>query len=192
LELARPDHFSSYDPDHLLASQRYPAVVQKLDAEVDSKAVICLQEVSTEWAGLLHQYFANRGYHMVTGLYGKKFSGYMGVALDVDISRLSDKREGGCPEQPDDETDGFGKLWAKIRSGARQPLVNFGLAERELVEPWEMSQYRHNILVTATLKDRASGRAFCLGTYHMPCAFYAPQVMTVSWACCIVVVVVMV
>mmetsp|Transcript_11091 Transcript_11091/g.31889 ORF Transcript_11091/g.31889 Transcript_11091/m.31889 type:complete len:235 (+) Transcript_11091:469-1173(+) len=53
------------------------------------------------------------------------------------------------------------------------------LAEREPVEPWEMSQYRHNILVTATLKDRASGRAFCLGTYHMPCAFYAPQVMTI-------------
>jgi exonuclease III len=46
-----------------------------LDAEISKKAVICLQEVSTLWAGALHAYFAKAGYHFVTGLYGKRFNG---------------------------------------------------------------------------------------------------------------------
>lgn len=71
--------------------------------------ICCLQEVSYDWAGELHTFFANHGYHMVTGLYGKWYSGYMGVALawptdqlevlNVDISRLSETRPGGWPKK---------------------------------------------------------------------------------------------
>jgi hypothetical protein len=38
-------------------------------------------QVSTKWAGPLHAFLASHGYHMVTGLYGKAFNGYMGVAI---------------------------------------------------------------------------------------------------------------
>lgn len=35
--------------------------------EVERNGIICLQEVSRLWAGQLHVYFSQRGYHFVTG-----------------------------------------------------------------------------------------------------------------------------
>ena len=43
------------------------------------------QEVSTSWAGPLHTFFASHNYHLITGLYGDKNSGYMGVALALPV-----------------------------------------------------------------------------------------------------------
>ena len=62
---------------------RLSKVKERLDVETANGAVICLQEVSALWAGALHTYFANKGYHLSTALYGKKFNGYMGVAIAV-------------------------------------------------------------------------------------------------------------
>jgi mRNA deadenylase 3'-5' endonuclease subunit Ccr4 len=78
--LASPAQYPLLDPNHLLAANRLPAVLQKLEealAATDAPTVFCLQEVSYDWAGAFHTWFANRGYHLVTGLYGKKFNGYM-------------------------------------------------------------------------------------------------------------------
>jgi 2',5'-phosphodiesterase len=186
--LASASHYPTLNPDHLIASNRLPMVLKKIDEEVTKKAVICLQEVSNDWAGSLHTFFANRGYHLVTGQYGKRFNGYMGVciawpaaqmeALDVDISRLSDKREGGWPVPPK-EVEPLEKIWTDIRSFVQKPLINFGLVKKPPIDPWEMSQNRFNILVTVKLKDKNSGASFCVGNYHMPCAFFAPKVMTI-------------
>lgn len=95
--LARPDHFTTLNPDHLQASNRLPVVMEKLQEEMNQQSILCLQEVSQDWAGSLHAHFANNGYYLVTGLYGGYFNGYMGVGiaiptanytvLDVDISR---------------------------------------------------------------------------------------------------------
>jgi 2',5'-phosphodiesterase len=185
--LADPQHFCTLNPDHLAAANRLPAVLKKVDEEMNKNAVICLQEVSNDWAGSLHTHFANRGYHMVTGLYGRNFNGYMGVAiawptstmkvLDVDISRLADKREGGWPRAPKEGT--LQKIINGITSAVRKPLEQRGLLSRPPIDPWTMSQNRFNILLTVKLEDKESGRSFCLGNYHMPCAYYAPRVMTI-------------
>lgn len=73
--LGGADYFTSCKPADLDANYRLEVLKKKLDLEIESKAIICLQEVSTPWAGYLHAYFANRGYHMITGLYGNKFNG---------------------------------------------------------------------------------------------------------------------
>jgi mRNA deadenylase 3'-5' endonuclease subunit Ccr4 len=73
--LGGADYFTSCKPADLDANYRLEVLKKKLDLEIESKAIICLQEVSTPWAGFLHAYFANRGYHMITGLYGNKFNG---------------------------------------------------------------------------------------------------------------------
>ena len=134
---------------------------------------------------------------MVTGLYGKKFNGYMGVALawptasfetlHVDISRLSDTREDGWPrEDPEDEEE------AKAAKKNAKPCFSLlswllpstknssdkSMDEAPPINPWEYSERRFNVLLTATLKEKESGNMFCVGNYHMPCAFYAPPVMT--------------
>jgi 2',5'-phosphodiesterase len=114
--LASPSHYTTAKPEHLLASNRIEKILAKLDREIDPPAttneaaasapaaaavVFCLQEVSYEFAGPIHTFFANRGFHVVSGLYGKPFNGYMGVitawpntaqleVVSVHIDRLSD------------------------------------------------------------------------------------------------------
>jgi mRNA deadenylase 3'-5' endonuclease subunit Ccr4 len=95
--LASPSHFTTLNPNHLSANNRLPVILQKLDQEMQQKAILCLQEVSYSWAGALHTRCCNSGYHFVTGLYGNRKSGYMGVGIafpqdkyklmDVDIAR---------------------------------------------------------------------------------------------------------
>ena len=98
-------------------------------------------------------------------------------AVDVDISRLSDKREGGWPVAP---TQG---LLESITSWAsawiRPKLEKLGVLSRLPVDAWAMSENRSNVLLTVKLEDKLSGRTFALANYHMPCAFYAPKVMTI-------------
>ena len=194
--LASPSHFTTLNPDHLDASYRLPLVMKKLEAEIDShkskKVVFCLQEVSYDWAASFHTFFANRGYHLVTGLYGRKFNGYMGVALaypvadfetvHVDVSRLSDKRVGGWPRAPETpEPSMVSKLLSSVGYYFwKAPLKTVGLLGPPPPEdPWSMSERRFNVLVSATLKDKTTEQSFCIGTYHMPCAFYAPKSMTI-------------
>lgn len=185
-QLARTDHYPTLNPSHLLASNRLPVVLKKLDEEIEKKAIICLQEVSQDWAGELHTYFANRGYYLVSGLYGKKFNGYMGCVLawptdslsvlNVDISRLSDKRKGGWPRDPKKGT--ISRLLSSVWSTVRHPLEDFGLLQRPPIDHWSMSENRFNIILSVKLEDKQSGQAYYVSTYHMPCAFYAPMVMT--------------
>jgi len=185
--LAEPSHFSTLNPDHLLAANRLPVVLEKLDEEIQQNSLICLQEVSYDWAGSLHAHFANKGYHLVTGLYGRKFNGYMGVAvawptalmkvLDVDISRLSDKRQGGWPISP--EPGIFERLTSGVTSVIRPRLEKLGWLSRPPVDAWAMSENRFNVMLTVKLEDKSSGRSFALANYHMPCAYYAPKVMTI-------------
>jgi len=185
--LADPWHFSTLNPDHLVAENRLPMVLDKLEEEIQRNSLICLQEVSNDWAGALHTHFANRNYHLVTGLYGKRFNGYMGVAIawpttlmkcvNVDVSRLSDKRPGGWPRGP---KPGFiQRVSNNIVSTVRPTLEKMGILSRPPIDPWEMSENRFNILLTVTLEEKESGKTFTLGNYHMPCAFYAPKVMTI-------------
>jgi mRNA deadenylase 3'-5' endonuclease subunit Ccr4 len=183
--LASPTHFTTLDPLHLEASTRLPIIFKKLDDAIsDKNTIVCLQELSHDWAAAFHTWFANRGYHLVTGLYGKKFNGYMGVAvaypnqvfetIDMDIARLADKRIGGWPVAPEEE----GGLWKGLQSLWKIPKKLIGWQE-SAKDHWEFSETRFNILVTATLRDKTSGKTFCIGNYHMPCAYYAPMVMTI-------------
>ena len=45
-------------------------MLAKLDNETAQDSVICLQEVSTAWAGKMHVFFEQRGYTFVTANYG--------------------------------------------------------------------------------------------------------------------------
>jgi mRNA deadenylase 3'-5' endonuclease subunit Ccr4 len=187
--LADPSFYTTLNPDHLCASNRLPKVFKKLDEEINSSdnCVICLQEVSYDWAGAFHTYFANKGYHMVTGLYGRKFNGYMGVALaypvgtyetvSVDISNLSDNRIGGWPKSPKASLTTL--AFNNIKSLWAMPLKLMGLLSEPKEDHWTFSGRRSNVLLTAILKDKKAGQSFCIGNYHMPCAYYMPMAMTI-------------
>ena len=94
-KLARPSHFTHTNPEHLEFEYRLPLILDKLDeamkrdfltteeeqAAVSQSAaappptIFALQEVCYPFASALHTFFAQRGYHFVTGLYGRPFNG---------------------------------------------------------------------------------------------------------------------
>eukprot|EP00532_Pseudo-nitzschia_australis_P004891 CAMPEP_0168192482 /NCGR_PEP_ID=MMETSP0139_2-20121125/18071_1 /TAXON_ID=44445 /ORGANISM="Pseudo-nitzschia australis, Strain 10249 10 AB" /LENGTH=391 /DNA_ID=CAMNT_0008115723 /DNA_START=234 /DNA_END=1409 /DNA_ORIENTATION=- len=196
--LSEPEYYSTLNPEHLNPTNRLPSVLQKIDAEIEKSSVVCLQEVSHDWAGRFHAHFCNKGYHLVTGFYGKKFNGYMGVAvafktadykvIDVDVSRLADKREEGWPRKPNDKDRNSVARFASNLYGfgtttTRSFLALFGLMDAKPKYPpqdaWDMAQNRFNQLVTVTLECKTTQKKFAVGCYHMPCAYYAPMVMTI-------------
>ena len=199
-ELADPEFFTKCKPEHLDASARLPKILDKLQTEIDtspnnSPVVFCLQEVSHDWATGLHIFFAERGYHMVTGLYGKKFNGYMGIALayptkafktlKVDLVRLSEKKSKGWPRKPRDPEPGvlrkyvFNPVYNPMKAAYRY----YRPKKREQQDAWDYSKWRFNQFVAVKLQNRCEDEAastpFWVGNYHMPCAFRTPAVMNI-------------
>lgn len=85
--LSEPDYFTHCDPANLDPDTRYARVIARLGPEMERNAIICLQEVSREWACQLHSFFAQRGYHFVVDTYSKQQSGYMGVGIAIPTSQ---------------------------------------------------------------------------------------------------------
>jgi 2',5'-phosphodiesterase len=185
--LSAPSHFSTYDPTHLDPSARLKKIQANLQSELDSKAIICLQEVSTTWAGALHPYFNKAGYHFITALYGNRFNGYMGVALavpnaryeivDVDITRVADTKR--MPRAPKPTL--FKQYLDKIVSFFLSIATSLKLYTPPF-DMWDNALYRTNQMICARLLDKETGKVFVVGTYHMPCMFKFPSVMVTHCA----------
>jgi len=183
--LGGADYFRSCTPENLDPPTRLRRLKTKLDAEVAAGSIICLQELSTLWAGNLHTYFSSRGYCLVTGLYGHRFNGYMGVAiaaplkdydlLGVDITNVADTKRVVRKPKP--------TLVEKLLQMLKEPLLQLlkmvGVWKPKL-DPWKESLRRSNQMVSVRLQPKAAGgRPFVVGTYHMPCMFWLPSVMMV-------------
>ncbi|KAL7530532.1 hypothetical protein ACHAXR_004330, partial [Thalassiosira sp. AJA248-18] len=221
-KLARPSHFTHANPDHLEYENRLPVILTKLDEAMNSgfgeseeetpksttpPTIFALQEVCYPFASALHTFFAQRGYHFVTGLYGRPFNGYMGVGIayplkdfdtvNVDICRLSDERAEWPREKIDegesnDNSKGLGQIIQKfsktfevlaaqtIQTLNKQITKRLGYTAKKIIDPWDMSENRFNVLLTVALRYRTGdSNAFSVSNYHMPCAFYAPAVMNI-------------
>lgn len=179
--LCEPDYFKSCDPQNLKPELRLKKLLNKLTPEIEKKAIICLQEVSTLWAGELHRFFAENNYYFVTGLYGKPNNGYMGVGLawamdrygilKVKIERLSDSRN----------WKNLVQFNVKIRNFLQKVSRFFNL-KSNIEHPQYFAYTRFNQFVFIKLKDRFSQEEFCVANYHLPCVFFVPQVMTIHCA----------
>lgn len=203
--LCEPDYYVKCKPGDLDPTVRLARVKEQLSPHLEVGAVICLQEVSSEWAGDLHSHFERHGYSFVTGLYGSRFNGYMGVGLAwptarftseaVDISRASDTKPWPqappLPPPPPKPTNAPAAALAALRAGWEAGKGVCFASWRKWVDgpppldPWKEAQRRENILLSARLKCRASGALFSVSTYHMPCLFGSDsklQVMTVHAA----------
>lgn len=138
--------------------------------------IFALQEICYSFTSELHTFFAQRGYQFVTGLYGKKFNGYMGVGIayptehfetvKVDICRLSDERIDGWPREEIDEDTAAAKkgpgLMQQLSTVVNQFIRNRVMKQlgfhpqeqRKPIDPWEMSENRFNVLVSVALRHR--------------------------------------
>eukprot|EP00928_Gymnodinium_smaydae_P091084 TRINITY_DN74789_c0_g1_i1.p1 TRINITY_DN74789_c0_g1~~TRINITY_DN74789_c0_g1_i1.p1 ORF type:complete len:437 (+),score=58.07 TRINITY_DN74789_c0_g1_i1:38-1348(+) len=188
--LARASAFPTCKPEDLDPDTRLRRILDRLDVAVAQETVIALQEVDLTWAGKLHTYFAQRGYCVVFGQYGKSFNGYMGVmvawpshlyeAKDVEICRLSDTAEK--------------KMWPKPKPGAPSHYGMFSKHElKDIIgcyppelaahfDEWKLARDRMNEAVFVKLQKRGStAKPFVVSTYHMPCLFgSAPKVRVMN------------
>lgn len=183
-KLCEPGYFVKCAKENLDPPTRLKRVQALLEQETKKKAVVCLQEVSREWSGDLHAFFAKRGYQFTTGLYGNPFNGYMGVAvawpqdkyelINVDCARLSDDvQEARKKWERPVEVTGIRKFASNLKKRVGNALTALTSSleyERPPFDGWKEARKKHNVLVTATLKPK-HGEAFCVGTYHMPCLF---------------------
>jgi mRNA deadenylase 3'-5' endonuclease subunit Ccr4 len=124
---------------------------------------------------------------LVTGLYGNKFNGYMGVAtavpvndydiLAVDITKIADTKKGARRPRP--------TPLQKILSLLKEPFLQLAKALglwKPAANEWKEALRRHNEMISVRLRPKRGGRPFVLGTYHMPCVFYIPSVMMIHCA----------
>ena len=183
-DLCEADWHVKCSPQNLNQKNRLVKVMDKLENEVQKDAIICLQEVSTKWAGQLHSFFSERNYHMVHMGYGNKFDGYMGVAmafplktfklLKCRIERPSDLRRWPSPPKL-----GFRKRTVQRVTGWWQKLRGI----KPPINPTEDAKRRSNQMIMMRLQDRESGVGFLVGTYHMPCQFRVPEVSCTAAEC---------
>lgn len=186
--LSAPSYFSSCKPEYCDPQYRFNKIKEKLDQEIASGSVICLQEISTLWAGYLHPYFVKNGYHLITALYGNKFNGYMGVGVavplakydinNVDITRIADVKR--MPKKSRDETIVMKML--KTLNSWFWKLAQTLRLYKPPIDMWDSALYRHNQMICTRLQCKDTGRSFVVGTYHMPCMFELPSVMNVHCA----------
>lgn len=186
--LAGKNHFRYCKPEFLDADYRLDLIKQKLQGEVDKKAVIAIQEIGHEWAGALHQFFAEENYYFVCNHYGSRFNNYMGVGLavpleDYRIEEVDTKRIGDTLLIP----WGPKKHWI-VAFIMGWVMFIYGLIENQLIkyklkqkphDLWQHVKDRWNQLVTMKLYSRKTKETFWVSTYHMPCAFKNPDMMTV-------------
>ena len=97
----------------------------------------------------------------------------------MDICRLSDTKAWPRAPKP---TGARAWLAAKLSSNALVRAVTSLLRAPPPQDPWGFSRGRFNALVWVKLRDRATRGDFGVACYHMPCAFWAPAVMTIHAA----------
>lgn len=182
--LCEADYHTKCTPSNLDAANRFRRVLAQLDLEVEAGGIVCLQEVSTNWAGQLHAYFSEKGYYMMHMGYGNKFDGYMGVAIAFPTAkyRLQKARiERTADLRPWPRSQGKPGLRARIKESVVSAWRNWRGLKRPVDPIWDAKK-RANQMVMARLEDRESGAAFCVATFHMPCQFRVPVVMVTHMA----------
>ena len=176
--LCEADYHVKCAPGDLDEKARLRRVCALLAPEMDNSAVICLQEVSTKWAGALHAQLSRKNYHMIYMGYGGKFDGYMGCALafpagkytleDCKMERVADLKRWPRLTRPG-RRQRF-RMWA-------QSLWRRWKGVKPPIDPYADTKKRANQLLYARLRDNAVDTTFCVATYHMPCQFRVPEVM---------------
>jgi 2',5'-phosphodiesterase len=184
--LSQESHFVTCSREAL--TKRGPRLLAKLDEQIAQhpNSVLCLQEVSQTWAGQLHTHLAQRRHHLVTAFYGERFNGHMGVAtsypidlfdlVDCTIRTVSESRDlYKAPAEPSRLVRALRWfLWLITL----QWLVALVFTPKTSRDPYEYAMARKNVVIVLRLRCRATSREFVAATYHMPCAYLHPPMMS--------------
>mmetsp|Transcript_2520 Transcript_2520/g.5822 ORF Transcript_2520/g.5822 Transcript_2520/m.5822 type:complete len:432 (+) Transcript_2520:42-1337(+) len=188
--LCSAGYFTFSKPEACEPAKRLARVQNKLDEEIGRNGIICLQEVSHSWLGELHTFFAKNKYTYIHDSYGYHFNGYMGVGVafnhekyaleDCKVVRIADTKGGGYALRNNKPRLSPLQMIFHRATGIIKNAFNALMALIWKPKPdlwWEVER-RTNTAVFLRLQDRESGQKMCVSTYHMPCAFRTPPVIS--------------
>lgn len=147
--------------------------------------ILCLQEVSKEWAEEFVCYFAKHNYGFYWAKGTTSFNGYMGPAIAWPLSLTLQKIEVVMPSSfivPDPMPVARSQTWMTWTiKMIKEMLQKVNIIESIPVIPPKLSERtqaskktNEAIIATFTTSDL---RSFIVSTYHMPCAFTQPELM---------------
>lgn len=153
--------YPTCNPADLDSLTRYARLKARLVNQISrSSPIICLQEVSRDWASKLISFFEQKNYGFVYSLYGANYSGFMGTAIawprtkynlqDTLLKRLADTCE--WPETSPSTT-------------------TMAAPNTDFYDPWDEAKKRDNVVILARLQPVNFPRNFVVSTYHMPCQY---------------------
>jgi 2',5'-phosphodiesterase len=175
---------------------RLERIKAKLQPEIQKHSVLCLQEVSILWVGLLHVWLQTRGYVFIATTYGNRFNGYMGVGiayplaqyepLAVSIQGIAETKKWGYRPGP----SGLAAFRSSLTSMLKllpwsKPLTRSlggGRGDGQPADAYQLAKGKWNQMVFVKLRNRMSSKPFCVATYHMPCVFKVPATMALHTA----------
>jgi 2',5'-phosphodiesterase len=176
---------------------RLERIKAKLQPEMQKHSVLCLQEVSIMWVGLLHVWLQSRGYVFIATTYGNRFNGYMGVGiayplaqyepLAISISSVAETKKWGYRPAPSTLAKFTGSLASMLKllpwSKPRGKSLGGGRGDGQPADAYQLAKSKWNQMVFVKLRDRGfSEKPFCVATYHMPCVFKVPATMALHTA----------
>jgi len=148
----------------------------------------CFQELCQTYLERLHLLLSSNHWHIVSSSYGSKFSGHMGsaIAFRVDKWEMVDCKIKTLGEWQQFDNNSnvqkrnailtfFSFLWSSLCLLFFAPMIS----------PYKLAAERHNVIICVKLKplkDSNKKNAFVVSTYHMPCAFQNPPLMTIHAA----------
>jgi len=179
-KLASKERFPKCDEKALDPSLRLTSILNKLKEEIEQNSVICLQELGRSWHGDFHDFFQKHKYHMIYSSYGSWKCDYMGVAIaypmekytsyNTQIIRISDNVPKVPPSPP---VSWWYSYFNKL-------LIKLNLMVKPSYNEWLESSWKNNTCIMTTLSSIDNPQEkFVVSTYHMPCSFYYPKVMTI-------------
>ena len=143
--------------------------------------------MSAAWVGKFHSMFQGADYHFITSNYGSKIDDYMGVGLavpndkfaimEVDVSRLVETASPRIPKRIPGRSIKDSQQLKHSKVGKR-PLSR----SANEVDEWTEAAARKNVMPLVRLRCRSTDKEVCVGTYHMPCVYWAPRVQVVHAA----------
>ena len=162
------------NPEYVREDYRFPLIKSKIDEEIKKQSIVCMQEVTQKFAGEAHVFFQKKGYHVITGLYGNHFNGNMGVVLafptnKYDLVASSIITVGDTKRLPKEEKP-------SVLVSYYNYFASFFVRRETPI--WKQIVQKRNMLIAVKLKDKETNDEFVVATYHMPCAFMTPPLMT--------------
>lgn len=178
-KLASPENLKFYKPEDLDNEDRFNRIIQRIQIEIQRNSVICLQEISQNWAGRFYTFFAANDYVFVQSGYGGEMNDYMGCGLawphklyeckNVNIKKVVNTKKGGWFLREEPRRTFFFKLF-KITSKAIQETTSLvsntlpflpsstkkkGYYQDPNEDPWKLSANRKNTVIFVELSRKS-------------------------------------